>query len=335
MGSKYKMTRKDWVYLLIFFLALGVTIGYDIFYNGFSGVGRLIEQVIILILSFVTLVDVAYCFNWNILVPDFFVHAKEEKHKKEAESYIEEYIKEDINFFQDQSEEKISFIMSQLGINKNQLDKIRLELIKMRCMPLKTLDDAKRKLECLAKNDEPIVIDQKRYDSSKICYKEVRYYINTMDIMFIPDYASELSSVLAFLISENADLQAIDKLVIPYDSNFLLGVEVGRQLGKPIVKMRKGQGKILTEQCWDGKLSPGERVIIIHDVLVSGEQIIDTIHKLSQKNCSIEGFFCLITRTGPKLEGREKVCEALGEKRDHCYEVLTIGDDEIAALRRK
>lgn len=331
MDAKYKMTRKDMIYLAVFFLAIAITIVYDIFANGFSGIGRLIEQTIFLMLSFVTLMDVASCFNWDILVPDFFEYAKGKKHKKEARDYIEEYIKEDINFLHDHSEERISFLMSQLGVNKHQLDKIRLELIKMRCMPLKTLDDAKQKMERLVKSDYPIVIDQNNIDSSKICYNKVRYYINTMDIMFMPDYARELSSILAFLITEKSDLSVIDKLVIPYDSNFLLGIEVGKKVGKSVVKMRRKKGKIETEKLWDGNLARKDRVIIVHDVLVSGDQVVHAMNALPN-TCSVEGFFCLITRT--EWKGKDVVRDKLGEKRDMCYEVLEINDDRISELRK-
>lgn len=332
MISKYKMTKKDILYFLVFFLAVGITIAYDIFANGFSGIGRLIEQTIFLMLSFVTLADVASCFNWVILVPDILEYAKEKKHKKELQDYMEEYFRQDVNFLNDYSEERISFLMSQLGVNKTQLDKIRLELIKMRCMPLKTLDDAKRKMERLVKSDYPIVIDHNSMDGSKICYKKVRYYVNTVDMMFMPDYARELSSILAFLITEKADLSGIDKLVIPYDSNFLLGIEVGKKLGKSVVKMRRSRGKIETEKLWDGSLAPDDRVIIVHDVLVSGDQVVHAMNTLPS-TCSVEGFFCLITRT--EWSGKEVVQEKLGEKRDACYEVIEINDDKISELRKK
>lgn len=332
MNAKYTPTKKDVIYILIFLVAIGVTITYDICADGFSGVGRLIERTILLTLSFVTLADVASCFHWVILVPDFFEYVKEKKRKQEIRDCIGEYMEEDINFLNDYSEERISFLMSQLGVNKNQMDQIRIELIKIRCMPLKNLDDARKKLRGLVKSSYPIMIDQESVDSSKLCYKKVKYYINTMDIMFMPEYAGELSSILAFLITEKIDLSAVDRLVVPHDSNFLLGVEVGKILGKPVVKIRHGKGKIETEKKWDGNLDPNDRVIIVHDVLVSGDQVIDAINKLPC-TCSVEGVFCLITRT--EWKGKERVCKKMGKKQDACFEVLKIDDAEINKIRKK
>lgn len=328
MKSKRGLTKKDIIILLIFGALLIINIICYFGRNPNGTVGGIIEQTILLVLSFVTLVDIASYANWNILVPDFFEFTKEIKHKKEVQNYIGMYINEDINFFHDYSQERIGYILSQLGININQLDKIREELVRMRCIPLGSLDDASEKLRSLVKCDYPILIDQNKMDSAKLCYNKVRYYINTMDIMFIPDYASELSAILSFLISEKADLSKVDKLIIPSDSNFLLGVEVGKKLGKSVVKMRYSHGKIETEKCWDGNLDLHDKVIIVHDVLVSGDQIIDVYNKLPQ-TCYIMGCYCLISRK--EWNGKER----LKDKDIPCYEVLEIDDDDIDEIRKQ
>lgn len=328
MSTRYKMTKKDIILSTIFLALIIIDIGSYIYQNGFENMGGIIEKIIIIMLSLATLVDIASYANLSILVPDFFELAKEKKHIKDTRVCIDAYIKEDVNFLQDYSQERISFIISQLGISKSQLDRIRLELIKMRCIPLKSLDDAKEKIKSLVISDYPILIDQDKMDSSKICYNKVKFYINIMDLMFIPDYASEFSSILAFLITEKINLSTIDKLIIPHDSNFLLGVEVGKRLGKSVVKIRNKKGKIETEKFWDGNLNVTDKVIIIHDVLVSGEQIIDTINKLPD-SCTIEGFFCLITRK--EWDGKKK----LMQKGISCYEVIEIDDKDIRELREE
>lgn len=329
MEIRYKATGKDKIFSIIFIALVMSNIISYVNQNGFKNIGGIIEQTLLIMLSFVSLVDIASYANWSILVPDFFEFLKKKKYLKDVQFYIEAYVKEDINFLQDYSQEKIGFIMSQLGITKSQLDEIRLELIKMRCLPLKNLYDAKEKIKSLATSGYPIIIDQNTIDSSKICYNKVQYYINTMDIMFIPDYASELSAVLAFLIAEKMDdISKIDKLIIPYDSNFLLGVEVGKKLGKSVVKMRYKKGKIETEKIWDGNLDITDRIIIIHDVLVSGDQIIDTINKIPE-SCTILGFFCLIVRK--EWNGREKLIK----RGLSCYEVIEIDDKDIRDLREK
>lgn len=329
MKTRYKVTKKDIVITIIFLLIVVMSIIGYICQHGYKNWGGVIEQTLLIMLSFVSLVDIASYANWSICVPDFFEFAKEKKHEQDVKTYMEVYIKEDANFLQDYNQERISFVMSQLGITRDQFDKIRLELIKMRCMPLKNLDDAREKLERLVTSDAPVIIDQKAIHASDVCYTKVDYYINIIDIMFMPDYASEISSILAFLIKEKTDdLSKIDKLVIPYDSNFLLGVEVGKKLGKSIVKMRHKKGRIEIHKIWDGDLGLTDRVIIIHDVLVSGDQIIDTINKIPD-SCAIVGFFCLIARK--EWGGKKRVMN----KGIPCYEVMEINDDIIRRFREK
>ena len=335
MDSNHKPTIKDVIILSVF--GILVISGICIYIHDSESIiiGSMIEHIILITLSFITLIDVASYYNWSIFVPDFFEAAKNKKRAQEIKELVNTYIREDINFFQDYSEERICFLISQLGINTDQLDQIRYELIKMRCIPLKTIDDAAEKLKKLVINDYPIIIDQNKIDSSKICYHRVRYYINLTDIMYLPDYARELSAILAFLITENCDLSSVNKLIVPYDSNFLLAVEVGKRLGKSVVKMRQHNGKILTEKCWDGNLDNNEKVIIIHDVLVSGEQIIDAINKIPD-SCSIVGFFCLIVRK--EWDKKEDVIKKISQKRTPhipCYQALNLDDNEISRLRKE
>ena len=336
MDTEYKITIKDIILTGVFIVIVVWNVINYIFHNGMENLGGLIEQTLLIMLSFVTLADIASYTNWSILVPDFFVYAKERKQKEReqieilnARNSIQKFIDKDLELFlNDYNQEKMSFILSNLGISADQLDQIRIELIKMRCLPLKDLEDAKSKIKRLVKSAYPIIIDQEKFDSSKICYKKVRYYVNIMDIMFIPDYANELSAILAYLIQEKIKPTEIDKLIIPHDSNFLLGVEVGKKLGKTVVKMRAKGGKIESEKYWDGNLEPTDRVIIVHDVLVSGEQISDALGHLP-KPCQVKGFFCLITRK--EWQGKRK----LTEKRIPCYEILELDDKDIHELRNE
>lgn len=216
--------------------------------------------------------------------------------------------------------------MAQLGVNKEQMDTIRLNLIKMRCMPLKDLKDAREKVKCLVTESYPVMINQNEIDSSKLSYRAVQYYMNFTDMMFLEDYARELTSILALLIEEEAPLSDVDKLIVPHDSNFLLGAEVGKRLGKPVVKMRLKQGKIETEKRWEGNLKPDDKVLIIHDILVSGDQIADTLNTLPA-TCQVLGLYCIVVRK----EGAEK-SRRIREKIP-VHRIIELGDEDIRAIR--
>lgn len=328
MDTTYKITPKDIIIVILFCLIVITNIISNVLTQGFTSVGVLIEETILIMLSFVGLIEIASYCNWHILVPDFFTYYHKKERKTEIQTYMMEYFKDDIKFMHDYSEERIQFILSQMGITVSQLEEIRLSIIKMRCMPLKTLDDATKKIEYYIKSDYPMVITQKDIDAAKLCYHDVNYYINFTDSMFLPEYAQEIASLLSFLIKEKVDLNRVDRLIVPYDSNFLLGVEVSRRLGKPMVKMRADKGKIITAQPWEGQLNSNDRVIIVHDVLVRADQIIHTLNQLPQ-TCEVLGVYCLITRK--EWDGLQRL-KRLGI---NVEQIICLDDEAISKIREE
>lgn len=188
------------------------------------------------------------------------------------------------------------------------------------------MDDAKQKIiEYIKCDEKPMVIHQDQVDSSKLTHGQVKYFVNFIDSMFLPGYCSEISSILAFLIKENVEIAAFDKIVIPHDSNFMLGVEVGKRLGRPVVKMRYEKGRVEQAQCWDGELKRTDRVIIVHDVLVTADQIVHAIEKIPN-TCHVVGLFCLLERK--EWSGIEK----LGKKGIKVHSILSVNDHDIKAM---
>lgn len=325
MRQKYRPTLKDIVIAGAFLIIVGINV-YQHLGSGAGGVGALIEQTILIMLSFVGLVEISSNIGWSMLVPDFYQAAQRKKREEETQRYVRAYFEEDVKFLHNYAEARIGYSMAQLGVNKEQMDTIRLNLIKMRCMPLKDLKDAREKVKCLVTESYPVMINQNEIDSSKLSYRAVQYYMNFTDMMFLEDYARELTSILALLIEEEAPLSDVDKLIVPHDSNFLLGAEVGKRLGKPVVKMRLKQGKIETEKRWEGNLKPDDKVLIIHDILVSGDQIADTLNTLPA-TCQVLGLYCIVVRK----EGAEK-SRRIREKIP-VHRIIELGDEDIRAIR--
>lgn len=322
-----KMTKKDIAFIIVFFTLITINILCHFSLYGVQSVNTVIEQTIISMLAILGLVQIAEFCNWTFVVPDFFISAQEKNVENKTKDAIAAYFINDINYIHNYNEERMNYFMSQLGITTRQLDDIRLELIRMRCMPLSNLTDAEEKIQKYVKNEYPFVIDQRKIDSSRLSYKKVKYYLNFTDPMFLPDYSREIASWLVFLVQQKTDnLQEIDKLIIPYDSNFLLGVEVGRRLGKPVVRMRYSKGKIVNEQPWEGNLSQKDRVIIIHDVLVEAKQIVHALNYLP-RTCEVLGVYCLITRK--EWDG----AKVLEDRRIRVEQILCLDDHDIAKIR--
>lgn len=288
---------KDIIIVSIFLVLLVVNIITNLKSYGSFSTAIIIEQTVLTIMAFFGLIEIASYYSFNILVPDFYAKSIDRKKRAELKQYIDLYFNQEVNFIKDYNDERISFIISQLGISVEQFDRIRLDLIKMRSLPLKNMDDAIEKMCCCISNgDFPIVIVQQRYDASRLSYKKVDYYINFTDPVFSPAYRKELSSILAFLIDEKStDIGSINRIVIPYDGNFLLGLEVGKKLNIPVIKMRLDKGKVFSDQPWEGILNPLDRIIVVNDVLVTADQILDTVNKLPS-TCEVLGMFCLVSR---------------------------------------
>lgn len=321
MSNHYKMTKKDVIIILISVLFIISSMISEAKLHGYNGLGVLIEQAIIVLLAFVGFIQIANYLNWMVFVPDFLTHEEYERTKRTIDAYFHN----DINFFHDYDKERIDHVMAQLGITAKQFEKIKLDLIKMRCLPLSNLEDCQNKIKHFIKSGPPLLVDQSTDDTGRFNYPKVRFYINFVDAMFWADYLNEISSILVFFIKDIMKENSIDKVVIPWDSNFLLGVEVGKKLGVPVVKMRPQNGKIYTAQYWDGHLGTRDKVIIVHDVLVEGTQIVDALKKLPN-SCDVKGIYCLVARK--EWEGIQRI----KQKGIPLRYIMSLNDDDIAKI---
>lgn len=336
-NGDYKWTKKDTIIVSVFILVAILQIVVHIITNGFSSIGDLIQQTILIMLAFVGLLEICHYVGWDIFVPNFMLH--KEKHELQVcmdevvkhsmndviTQSIEAFFYREANFIEDFSEEKTHYIMSQLGVTTKQFEQLRVELIKMRCLPLADLKDAQEKIKQYIRCKEPFVTDLSKIDSTKCTYSRVKYYLNFNDAMYIDSSCRELVAIMHLLICEKIGLSTFDKIVIPCDSNFILGVDVGKLLGKPVVHMRQNKGRIEREKCWDGKLDPIDRVVIVHDVLVTSDQILHTLDKLPS-SCQVVGLCCFVVRK--EWNGIAK----LNDRRIKVERILDLNDADICEI---
>lgn len=81
MRQKYRPTLKDIVIAGAFFIIVGINV-YQHLGSGADGVGALIEQTILIMLSFVGLVEISSNIGWSMLVPDFYQAAQRKNGKR-------------------------------------------------------------------------------------------------------------------------------------------------------------------------------------------------------------------------------------------------------------
>ncbi len=298
MNSKSHLSKKDIILTIIATGIIILGIYLDNKGNDFSNINisKIIEHLILYFLAINGLFQVAMFCQMPWLVPDFYGKCQKEK----IDDLLQTYFKNEKDFLQLYSDEKTSFIMSQLDITPVQFNKIRLDLVNMRSIPK---ENVKEKINLLLKDNNTKIVINLEKDREKYSYDNVnlKYYINFNDIMFMHGYADEIATALkTFILKDfseiSIELSTINKVVIPHDGNFILGMKVGELLGKAVVKMRKVEGKVIKEQPWDGPLDKTDHVIIVHDVLATAEQIEHAITNLP-KSCSKVAVYCLIRRT--------------------------------------
>lgn len=324
-GARASDIFKDAV-IIVVFLGICVYLGIEHFQSvPKQGIGLLIQQILLTFLGYVGLISICESKGWTPFVPSFILGQKEAAQKEAVARHMEQYFENDIGYITRYDKDRMNYFISKLGLSSDYIDKVRLDVIKLRMKELKTLDDAREKIKSIIRC-ERAVVDQREYDSAELTYKAVTYFVNLMDLMFMPPFSAEMTEAMTLLIMENAPLDSFDKIVIPCDSNFLLGFELGKRLSKPIVIMRQSEGKIIRSQRWDGVLEPKDRVIIVHDVLVSGAQVRSAIDSI-YPTCKTVAFFCLIKRK--EWDGKRGALE----KNLPIYSLLDIKDKDILELR--
>lgn len=269
------------------------------------------------ILGIITVFDLFQAFGLDAFVPTYIAEAKEKKTKAMIEDIIdtyygkdfsrfsellEAYFKRDLAFVKSHHQTMAHYIMQTLGINQSEM----LDgLIRLRVMRLKDEKDSIARMEHILKNMPNIIIKQEENPIDRT-YKEVRFYIDFVSSMRDDEYGKELSKTFAryILLDMEQKIKNITKVVIPDDSNFLLGFKVAESLGRPPVIMREKKGRIFEDQPWDGELSPSDEAIIVHDVLVSGDQVVAAMKKLQNFGVKVHAVYCIVNRL-----------EYLGEKK--------------------
>lgn len=176
---------------------------------------------------------------------------------------------------------------------------------------------------------EGILIDTKRFPDEDISYHRGRFFINFADKMFETDIHRTVIKMMSFFCQHklHENLYSVDRIVICSNSNFLLGEGLSKRLGKSCVKiLSTTKGRVFSNQLWDGTLECSDRVIIVLDVVVSGEQIISSINKIPQ-TCEILGVYCMIYRK--EWDFRKRLME---EFKINIFSIIELSDQEIEEM---
>lgn len=322
--------RETIIYLII--IALLIALGFQDLHQIEDGelldeLSKYIGTVSIILFGVIGLFEFAYDNGLLLFVPPSFIKYKEKKAKKQMKFYIESYLKEELSIINQYNNERIAFFLSQLGLSQREFEAVKSHIISLKMMPLKDLKDAEEKLRNIIKVCN-IVTNQEKCESKKLLYNKVKYYINFIDIMYIKEYRDELSACLIMLLKNEMsnELNNINKIIIPYSSNRMLGYGVGERIGKSVINVTR-EPYIFSNQCWEGDFDNESKNhgIVIHDVLVTGAQVLESIKKI-EEHCLVNDVFCLVERKD--YSGRTDL-ENKGYK---VHSLLALSDADIEAM---
>jgi orotate phosphoribosyltransferase len=117
------------------------------------------------------------------------------------------------------------------------------------------------------------------------------YYFDKYLFETRPDILRRLGAALAGLIPAE-----VDRLAAPELGAVLLGGAVSLETGLPLVIVRKDAKEYGTSRLLEGKLEPGERVVLIEDVLTTGEEAIRAVGKLREAGATVETLIAVLDR---------------------------------------
>jgi len=130
--------------------------------------------------------------------------------------------------------------------------------------------------------------------------KESSYYVNSKKAIFNGEAVALLGELL-FDLTKDLDVQAVGGLevgAIPIAAAVALRYH---QAGRPmegffVRKQAKGHG---SQERVEGVLKPGDRVLVVEDVMTTGESVLQAIQEVEKAGATVVAVSCLVDR----LEG--------------------------------
>ncbi|MGL6016656.1 MAG: orotate phosphoribosyltransferase [Selenomonadaceae bacterium] len=121
-------------------------------------------------------------------------------------------------------------------------------------------------------------------------------YVEKFNVLQHPKYTEQLCQALA----EKFANQNIETVVGPVTGGILLAHEVGKALGTRAIFTERENGKMAFRRGF--KLAPGERVLIVEDIVTTGGSVKEVIDVVLESGAIPVGVGLLVDRSGGKID---------------------------------
>ena len=267
---------------------------------GLSEIYTFFGALAIVMFGIIGIYDFAYQNGIPYLVPPLFASIKERTYIKQAEKMMKTYYNRDINFIKEYEKERTGYILQTMGIDEAQFHAIKYEIVKARVMPEQSIAQLQDKIKKLLL-DGYYIMDLSNISRDHRVYDKVDYYLNLYLAAYDTELCFDISRIMCrfILLHLKEKIDDIDYIIVPIGSNSLLGLEIGKILRKKTILIFDEE-RIERGRYWDSEyITNGKKnnVIIIHDVLVTGKRIWESLEKLPNNTYQLMGLFCVAEYT--------------------------------------
>ena len=264
---------------------------------GINEIFTFIGAIAFILFGVVGMYEYAYLNGIDFIVPPSYKNFKQKNELKQVEKMMEVYYERDIRYTQEYEKERAQFLIQALGIEEKQYRHINYEIIKARTMSDKCIYGLKCKAQKALFHKE-FIVDQSKTKASQRMYDKVDYFINMYTALYDDEMCKMVADIMArYLVLDLEErITNIDYIIIPQGGNFLLGLEVGKRLNKPVISILDKE-RIYKDIYWDGVYVKNDKeknnIIVLHDVLVTGKRLYDSVKKLPKDSYNLVGIYNL------------------------------------------
>lgn len=146
--------------------------------------------------------------------------------------------------------------------------------------------------------------------------RKSNYYLDKYLFETQPDILAELGRMFAARVAPG-----IDRIAGPELGAISLAAAASIASGKPFVIVRNqkkgyGSGKTI-----EGTLNPGERIMVVEDVLTTGGQVLEAVKSIEAAGAKVDGIVGVLDRQ----EGARQSIESAGYKFDALFTTTDLG----------
>lgn len=121
-------------------------------------------------------------------------------------------------------------------------------------------------------------------------------YFQCARVLQFPKYLH----LLAGEIARHFEYNEVEVVISPAIGGIVVGTEVGRMLGARTIFSERQEGKMILRRGFD--LLPGERVLVVEDVVTTGGSTKEVIELVLQSKATLVGVSCIVDRSGGKAQ---------------------------------